>query len=74
MIAIALACTLATNGWSQVLTVDRDLTLDPQATYAAIVITKSDITIEGRGAVLRGPGGALPADYHGTAILAYGVS
>ena len=57
-----------------VLEVTSDISLDPQRTYGAIVVKKSGITIEGRGAWLVGAVAGTPKDFKGTAISAEGVS
>ncbi len=62
----------------EVLEISRDTILDPQRTYGAIVITASNVTVDGRGTWLLGPSaskiGAVPADYKGVAISARGIS
>jgi parallel beta-helix repeat protein len=61
-----------------VLEISRDTTLDPRKTYDAIVITASNVTLDGRGAWLLGPAarkiGAIPADFRGVAVSAKGAS
>ena len=57
-----------------VLEIDSDVTLDPQKTYGAIVVTKSGVTIDGRGAWLVGTTDTTATKFKGTAIMAEGVS
>ena len=56
------------------LEVSTDMTLDPAKTYGAIVIKTLNVTIDGRGAWLLGPGGSTPKDFRGVAISAKDVS
>ena len=50
------------------------MTLDPQRAYGQIRIAASDITIDGQGTWLIGPGHDQPDSFQQTAILAQGVS
>jgi len=54
--------------------VSTDTVLDPTQTYGALVITRSNVTIDGRGAWLIGSTESNPAAFKGTAIEASGVS
>ncbi|MEK6258781.1 MAG: right-handed parallel beta-helix repeat-containing protein [Planctomycetota bacterium] len=57
-----------------VLEVTSDITLDPHQTYGAIVVKKSGVTIDGRGAWLVGMADTSSKNLKGTAITAEGVS
>ncbi len=57
-----------------VLEVSSDLTLDPKITYGPLVVKKSGITIDGRGAWLIGSKEGLPKNFKGAAIFADGIS
>ena len=57
-----------------VLEVTADIALDPAQTYSAIIVKKSGVTIDGRGAWLVGSTKAVGKDFKGTAISAQGVS
>ena len=59
------------------LEVTSDITLDPKQTYGAIIVKKSGVTIDGRGAWLIGMSDAAAKDsktLKGTAVSAEGVS
>src|SRR5579871_1913948 len=56
------------------LEVTADVTLDPQKTYGPIIIRKSGVTIDGRGAWLVGAKEGNPKEFKGVAISAAGVS
>lgn len=56
------------------LEIDRDTTLDPAKTYGPIVITASNITLDGRGAWLVGSRQGPAREFQGTAVSAEGVS
>ncbi len=56
------------------LEVTGDLTLDSQKTYGPIVIKKSGVTIDGRGAWLVGAKEGNPKEFKGVAVSAAGVS
>ncbi|MEY3175497.1 MAG: hypothetical protein RLZZ436_3411 [Planctomycetota bacterium] len=61
----------------KVLEITTDTTLDPNQTYHAIIVRRSGVTIDGRGAWLIGAptDSATPAkEFRGTAVLAEGVS
>ncbi len=57
-----------------VLEVTSDITLDPQQTYGAIIVKKSGVTIDGRGAWLVGMADISSKTFKGTAVTAEGVS
>mgnify|MGYP000505613180 CR=1 FL=1 len=57
-----------------VLEVTSDISLDPEQTYGSIVVRKSGVTIDGRGAWLIGTSDAQPTDFKGTAISSDGIS
>lgn len=57
-----------------VLEISRDTVLDPKQTYGRIVITKSNITLDGGGAWLIGAKEGKPKEFRGIAISAKGVS
>lgn len=56
------------------LEVSADITLDPQKTYGPIVITKSGVTLDGRGAWLSGAKEGNPKNFKGVAISANGAA
>jgi parallel beta-helix repeat protein len=56
------------------LEITADTTLDPQKTYGPIIIKKSGVTIDGRGAWLIGAREGNPKEFKGVAISAAGVS
>ncbi len=56
------------------LEVTSSTTLDPERTYGQIIVKASDVTIDGRGAWLVGAEEGEPNTFHGTAIVARGVS
>lgn len=56
------------------LEVTGDMTLDPQKTCGPIVIKKSNVTIDGRGAWLIGVEEKNPKEFKGVAVSATGVS
>jgi parallel beta-helix repeat protein len=56
------------------LEITADTTLDPQKTYGPVVVKKSGITIDGRGAWLIGAKEGNPKEFKGVAISAVGVS
>ena len=56
------------------LEVTSDVVLDPGRTYGSIVVKRSGVTIDGRGAWLVGAKGGPTKEYRGTAITAAGVS
>src|SRR5258708_3188579 len=70
--ATSLVC-VADNGPAP-LEVTGDLTLEPQKTYGPIVIKKSGVTIDGRGAWLLGAKEGNPKEFKGVAVSATGVS
>jgi hypothetical protein len=70
--ATSLLCA-ADNGPAP-LEVTGDLTLDPQKTYGPIVVKKSGVTIDGRGAWLIGSKVGNPKEFKGVAVSAAGVS
>ncbi len=57
-----------------ILEVSSDITLDPNKTYGAIVVKKSGVTIDGKGAWLIGTTKGPPKGFKGTAISGDGVS
>jgi parallel beta-helix repeat protein len=57
-----------------VLEVSQDTVLDPNRTYGRIVITKSNITLDGRGTWLIGSTAGKPKEFRSTAVSAVGVS
>lgn len=57
-----------------VLEVTSDITLDPAKTYGAIVVKKSGVTIDGKGAWLIGSTKGAPKGFKGTAVSGDGVS
>ena len=60
---------------AEILRVACDTTLDPAKTYKQIIIEKSGIVLDGKGARLRGPKfGGKPNTYIDTAISALGVN
>lgn len=56
-----------------VLEITGNTRLDPGKTYGALIIRGSNLTIEGTGAWLVGPGGDGPASFQGTGVFASGV-
>jgi parallel beta-helix repeat protein len=56
------------------LVLDRDTTLDPKHTYGKIIVTASNITIDGKGAWLIGAKEGDPKSFHGVAVAASGLS
>ena len=78
--AVLIVVAFAGNAWAEhtrpTLDVTADITLDPDVTYGAIVVRKSGVVIDGRGAVLVGPAADAerPSEFQGTAILAEGFS
>ncbi|MFO0904404.1 MAG: right-handed parallel beta-helix repeat-containing protein [Pirellulales bacterium] len=57
------------------LIVDRDMTLDPGGSYGSIVITASNVTLDGAGVQLIGPGKTGdPKSFQGIAVRGEGVS
>jgi parallel beta-helix repeat protein len=56
------------------LEVSQDTVLDPNRTYGRIVITKSNVTLDGRGAWLIGNTETKPKEFRGVAVSAKGVS
>jgi hypothetical protein len=55
--------------------ITRDTVLDPSQTYGRLVIKASNISVDGRGASLVGPGRAgEPASYRFAGVLAQGYS
>lgn len=71
-----LALALLTPGiaGAETLAITEDTTLDPGVEYGPIVVKASGVTIDGRGALISGPGGASPKEFRGVAISAEGVS
>ncbi len=57
-----------------ILEISQDTTLDPQRSYGRILVTASNITIDGHGAWLIGPGQDQPTSFQQTAVSAKGVS
>jgi parallel beta-helix repeat protein len=57
-----------------VLEISRDTVLDPKQTYGRIVITKSNVTLDGSGAWLIGAKEGKPKEFRGVAVSAKGVS
>ncbi|MGE5191942.1 MAG: right-handed parallel beta-helix repeat-containing protein [Deltaproteobacteria bacterium] len=70
--ASSLLCA-AENG-PAVLEITADTTLDPQTAYGPIVVKKSGVAIDGRGAWLIGAKDGNPKEFKGVAISAAGVS
>lgn len=56
-----------------VLQIRESRTLDPQKRYAGLVILASDVTIDGRGAVIEGDLQVLPKDRKGVGVQASNV-
>ncbi|RPI85090.1 MAG: PKD domain-containing protein, partial [Planctomycetaceae bacterium] len=56
-----------------VLEITADTELDPARTYGAIVIKASNVTLDGKGAWLIGPGQGDPKSFTGRAVFAEGV-
>ena len=52
------------------LVLDRDTTLDPKHTYGKIVVTASNITVDGKGAWLIGGKEGEPKSFQGVAVHA----
>ncbi|HND50883.1 MAG TPA: right-handed parallel beta-helix repeat-containing protein, partial [Pirellulaceae bacterium] len=57
-----------------VLEVDADLQLDPNVEYGRIVVKKSGVTIDGRGAWLTGAKNGKPREFKQIAVSATGIS
>ena len=56
------------------LVIEKSIELDPAKTYGRIVIKASNITIDGRGAMILGAKDGDPKSFKGTGISAAGVS
>ena len=73
----AVSPSASVTARTTVLEITADTILDPRQTYGAIVIRRSGVTIDGKGAWLVGSAadsGVIPKDFRGTAIFAEGVS
>ncbi|MCY2964952.1 MAG: right-handed parallel beta-helix repeat-containing protein [Planctomycetota bacterium] len=57
----------------EILEITQDTKLDPKKTYGSLVIRESNITLDGQGAWLIGPGEDTPKSFVGRAIIAEGV-
>src|SRR5438034_5645359 len=56
------------------LRVAASVTLDPAKTYGRLVITASNVTVDGKGARVVGAGGGEPKSFRGIGVEAIGVS
>jgi parallel beta-helix repeat protein len=74
LILVATATLAAETKDDAVLEISQDTVLDPARTYGRIVITKSNVTLDGRGAWLIGSTAGKPKEFRGTAVSAVGVS
>lgn len=74
VLCVFTAAVGAAENGPEVLEITADTTLDPQRTYGAIVVKKSGVTIDGRGAWLIGTKEGNPKEFTGVAISAAGVS
>lgn len=73
-VVLALASLGLPCAAADVLEIAADTTLEPGKTYGPILIKASKITIDGRGAVIRGAKERDPKTFKGEGIFAQGVS
>lgn len=71
---LSLLCLLCVVGTADITEISASTTLDPSKTYGPIVIKKSGITIDGRGATILGQTEGNPKTFKGDGISADGVN
>lgn len=74
---LGMACLWPAHVWAEgaeALEITGDTALDPNRTYSRLIIRASNVTVDGRGAVVLGARDSDPARFTGTGILAENVS
>ncbi len=71
---IQFLCLLCLFGTAGITEITADTTLDPAKTYGPMIVKKSGITIDGRGATIFSAREGNPKTFKGIGIFADGVN